>query len=55
VRHYESGLAAINVSGSGAAFDCDAWQEARIGASGVAWAPSIARVLAHGEGVVVLT
>jgi hypothetical protein len=55
VRRYELGLAAINVSGTGAAFDCAAWSEARIGASGVAWAPSIARVLAHGEGVVVLT
>lgn len=55
VRRYELGLVAINVSGTGAAFDCAAWREARIGASGVVWAPSVARVLAHGEGLVVLT
>lgn len=54
-RRFERGVAAVNVSGSAAAFDCAAWREARIGAGGATWGAPVARVLAHGEGVVALT
>lgn len=54
-RRFERGVVAINVSGSAAAFDCAAWREARIGAGGATWGAPVARVLAHGEGVVALT
>ena len=54
-RRYTNGIAVINVSGAGAAFDCAGWREARITDAGAVWGAPVPRVLAHGEGVVVLT
>lgn len=54
-RRYTNGIAVINVSGAGAAFDCAGWREARITDAGAVWSAPVPRVLAHGEGVVVLT